>query len=347
MIDLTKVLATVDDMRPALANMLPRHIPVEQFRATVEAALRNNPDILQADPLSINVAITQAAEDGMKPDGREGIITVYNEKRIKKERGKPDREYWVKTAKWTPMLLGITKHANDHGILLDAQVVCENDDIDLVLGTQPQITHRVDVKKPRGKMIGAYAVFKAATDKATLHVEYMDATAIGQVKSCSKNAKGLLWTKFEDQAWCKSVIRRGSKRVRSLPSSLLRAIERDDDQYTFDAPPAAAPQIAPRLHQQALPPPPPSIADIESKKPVPAEITDAEPSPQPQEVQRTPGEKFLDALGEKLAACKTLRAAEQVWSRNENTIENKLTATEKAGAYVLWDTHASRLTEAA
>lgn len=352
MADLVTILSSVDSMRGALANMLPKHIPYERYRATIEAALRNTPDMVQADALSLNTAITQAAEDGMLPDGRQGIITVYNEKRIKKGKGgQPDQEFWIKVAKWTPMLLGITERANSFGIMIDAQVVCEHDDIEVVLGTDPRITHKLNVKKPRGKMVGVYAVFFNGSDGSPLHVEYMDAGMVEAVKTCSKNPKGLLWTKFEDQAWCKTVIRRAAKRIRSLPSQLLRAIERDDDLYSFNTPSSNAPRL-PAPEARSAPSLPPSIADIEAREAKPEKATAPPPPTTRAPEDSVPAEpsaedRFLVALDQKLGACTTLKAAQQIWARNENTIENKLDHDARQAAFAMWDKHENRLKKAA
>lgn len=342
--------------RDALAATLPRHISFEKFAAAMESAVRNNPDILKADRLSVMVAVTQAAEDGMMPDGRSGVITVYNEK-----RKDGNREFYVKVAKWTPMLQGIVDRAAECGILIDAQVIHENDVAKIMLGTSPSVVHEVDPKKPRGKYCSVYAHFKRAVDGATLHVEFMDGEKVAKVKSCAKAQNGLLWTKFEDQAWCKVAIRRGSKRVRTLPREVTRMIERDDDQYSFD--PHAetlgsaglvsvprAPQIE-HAPQAAMP----SMASISAmaqraREPVTADAPppphDEPPQEPPQDKPKNPEADWLDKLETLFATITDMKALDAAWKQREDVIENRLSHEAKQRAYAIWNTHEARLTSA-
>ena len=341
-------LTIIDDgLRNALASILPRHIELERFLGVAEAAARANPDLRNADPLSRNIAVTQAAEDGMMPDGRQGIITVYREKRTIKERGKPDREIWVPVAKWTPMLLGIVERANAHGILIDAQVVHEGETCDVLLGTHPRVEHRFNPLKPRsGKLVAAYAVFKTADTREVLHVEWMDAKQIEDVKSCSKNKGGLLWTKFEDQGWCKTVIRRGAKRVRSLPANLQRTIERNDDEYDFSNRPALP---APQNVAQAAPGQPwlpPSIEQqTAAAQAARAQATDVEPEKTPEKEPEPKGDRWdrwLDKLDGALGKAKTLKEAAAIYEERSDLIEREMPSDKRERAYEVWNKHDAR-----
>ncbi len=100
-----------------IAALLPPNVNHDRFMRTAVIAVKNNPEILEADRRSVQQAVTRAAEDGLQPDGREGVINVYNEKR-------PDGTY-RKVATWIPMTHGIRKRALEiAGLIIDAQVVC-------------------------------------------------------------------------------------------------------------------------------------------------------------------------------------------------------------------------------
>ena len=80
-----------------LAVMLPSHVTIERFRATAIAAVKQTPGLLDATPRTLFGALTKAAQDGLVPDGREGVINVYN---TKVKAGK--EFHWEKQAQWLP-----------------------------------------------------------------------------------------------------------------------------------------------------------------------------------------------------------------------------------------------------
>ena len=213
-------------------SLLPGHISRDKFINTAIIAAKNNPDLVRCDRRSLHAAITKAAEDGLQPDGREGVFNVYNEKR--KIGGKDE---WIKVACWIPMAWGIRKRAREIcGMIIDAQVVYENDTFVWHQGDDPRIEHKpTPLDGQPGKRIGVYAIFKQGNE--IIHREVMRASQVNDVKSVVKAQNGLLWTKFEDEAWRKTALRRGVKTVPSVPDALQRIVSRDDDQYDIDVTP--------------------------------------------------------------------------------------------------------------
>ena len=219
-----------------ICSMLPGHVNKERFKNSVIAAVKQTPGLLKATPRSFFGAVTKSAQDGLLPDGREGVITVYGTE-----------------AQWNPMAFGLRKRARElDQIIVDAQVVYQNDIFDQHQGDEPRIEHDpAPLGTPRGEMIGAYAVFR--NQAGILHREVMDASQIEKVKSQSKNPDGLLWGKFEAEAWRKTVVRRGFK---SVPCSekLGNIVQRDDDGYEFDQPAIEAPPRPQRGEYKPEPP---------------------------------------------------------------------------------------------
>jgi recombination protein RecT len=200
-----------------IATLLPPTITREAFVATAIVAVKNNPALLECDRRSLHNAVTKAAHDGLRADGREGVII-------------PQREDGKLTARWQPMVYGIRKRARElDDIMIDAQVVYENDRFLRLQGDDAKIEHEpAPLGTPRGKAIGAYAIFKRGSE--VLHREVMDAEQIAAVRAVSKQPNGLMWSKFTDEAWRKTVVRRGAK---SVPCSekLRTAIERHDELF--------------------------------------------------------------------------------------------------------------------
>lgn len=223
--------AEIRSREQAIVSMLPNHVSRERFINSAIAAVKQTPELLNATPRSLFGAVTKSAQDGLLPDGREGVITIYNEKQKDKATGK---DVWVKAAQWNPMAYGLRKRARElDNIIIDAQVVYENDEFTWHQGDAPHIEHRpANLGTPRGAMIGAYAIFKSG-DGTILHREVMDAAQIQAVRDQSKASNSLMWTKFAEEGWRKTVVRRG---VKTVPCSerLQTIVQRDDDLFNFD-----------------------------------------------------------------------------------------------------------------
>ncbi len=227
-----------------IGSQLPPNVTKDRFLGASLAAVKSNPDILAATPRSLMAALTKAAQDGLLPDGREGIITVFNTT----VNGKKEA-----VAQWNPMFYGLRKRARElDGIIIDAQVVFTGDDFDYELGDQPFIKHK---PKPRSELLDAshgiavYAIFRQEQG-GILHREVMWKPEVFATMNQSRAKGSLMWTTFWTEGWRKTVGRRGAKSVPVSPQ-LERLITRDDDNFTF------ADSTPPHLSGPPSPPPPP------------------------------------------------------------------------------------------
>ena len=230
-----------------IASMLPRHVSKERFMASAVAAVKQTPGLLKATPRSLFGAVTKSAQDGLLPDGREGVITVYG---VRQKDGS-----FLQEAQWNPMTHGLRKRARElDELLVDAQVVYKNDHFIWHQGDDPKIEHEPSpLGTERGPMIGAYAIFR--NQSGILHREVMEAGHIETVRQQSKQPDGLLWGKFTPEAWRKTVVRRGFKTV-PCSEKLQTIVERDDSGYDFDDAPAV--DAPPRPQRVAYQPEPPA-----------------------------------------------------------------------------------------
>lgn len=243
-----------------IGSQLPPNVSREKFLNASIAAIKATPEILTASPRSLMAALVKAAQDGLLPDGREGIITVY------KGKGDP-------MAQWNPMFYGIRKRARElDGIIIDAQVVMEGDDFSYELGDAPSI-HHVPVDPGNDwsgsdKGIAAYAIFRHPTE-GIIHREVMWAPSIRRTQQQSRAKDSLMWTAFWTEAWKKTVGRRGAKVVPVSPD-LDRMIRRDDESFEFGTEPSgiaiSSRDIAARLAAGSKP----RIVYVEGKAPVAA-----------------------------------------------------------------------------
>ena len=221
-----------------IAAMLPAGVSLRRFTTCALAAVKQQPQLLSCDPRSLFSAVLHSAQDGLLPDGKQGVILYF-------------RSNGNQTAQWIPMVHGIRKRAWElEQIIVDAQVVYENDEFSWRQGDSPMIEHSPVFGQECGSMIGAYAIFRYGTKSeaaaAILHREVMDAAQIDAVRKKSRQPDGLLWTEFKTEAWKKTVVRRGFKTI-PLGEKLDATIRRDDVMYDFDERAQARP--APELVQ--------------------------------------------------------------------------------------------------
>lgn len=276
------------ERRQDFQALLPPGISIDRFIACATTAVQQNPDLLFADKRSLFGAIKKAAQDGLLPDGREGVITWYNTK--VKSNG---QERWEKVCHWNPMVYGIRKRARElDDIIIDAQVVCENDRFEREQGDNPHILHTpADLKSDPGKMVGAYAIFRKGDE--ILHREVMRESEIQATREQSRAKDSLMWTKFASEGWRKAVVRRGIKTVPVSPK-LESIITRDDELFDF-----GQNREAPQLLTPPPPPPPaaPKPPAVEHKPETPLNAVPPTPPAPPSKVAAFPdkGKKQKDA----------------------------------------------------
>ena len=220
------------DFQSKLSTSLPKGIDQDRFTRVTITALQKNPDVLQGDRNSLYLAVLACAQAGLEPDGKEAALVRFG----------PEVQFM-------PMVGGIIKRLGACGITADTQVVHANDLFDVEFGDAPAITHKPPkLGQERGAMIGAYAILRGPN--GSVWREVMDAAQIEAVKNQSRAKNGLLWTKFESEAWRKTVLRRCAKRV-AMPLDVLaeRTLAADDASFDMNESitPAPGPESDPTV----------------------------------------------------------------------------------------------------
>lgn len=184
---------------------LPAGVPADRFVRCVVTAVNQTPELIVADRRSFFNAVLRCAQAGLLPDGREAALVVVKDKKVGQA-----------VAFW-PMIFGYRKIAADHGIVLNAFVVCENDEFDYQLGGSPKIHHKpAKLGVDRGAVIGAYAVATWSVDgRMVCPPEVMDRSEIEKVRAVSRAATSEYgpWVKWWDQQARKTVARRLFKQL--------------------------------------------------------------------------------------------------------------------------------------
>ena len=136
-------------------------IPVEKFNQIATTAVLGTPSIMKCNLNTVMLAIMDAAQDGLSPDGVEGAIVPYRDKELG----------W--RAVWIPMIYGLRKKIMQSGEVVGfiCEVVHVGDDFYYQLGDQPQINHmrRTDGSR-RNEITHVYSVADSRNGYKSRHV---------------------------------------------------------------------------------------------------------------------------------------------------------------------------------
>lgn len=206
------------------APALPDHIPLDRFIRVVQTAVQRNPELLECDRKSLFEAAVLAAQDGILPDGREGVILVRRSKN-------------GKMASYQIMIQGIRKKARNTGEIAtwETYLIHENDDFHIQLGDDPKIHHVPLFPGDRGAIVGAYSI--AVMKSGEKSREIMSIEEIEGIRNRSDGWKAFKDGKIRSTPWStdpgemmrKTVAKRHAKAL-PLSTDLERVLRREDDE---------------------------------------------------------------------------------------------------------------------
>ena len=207
----------LDAMVPEWSALFPTPSHLMRFRRVVATAVGGNPALLDADRRSLWQACTQAAQDELMPDGREGALVIYNMKfklKDKDDEGRVrERDEWRRVVRWMPMVAGVLKRIRKSGELLDisVQAVHEQDQFKYQLGDDAKIVHVPNIEADdRGELRFVYAI--ARTKDGGVYREVMSRKQVDEVRAANKDGKNsFAWKDWYEEMARKSVIRRIAK----------------------------------------------------------------------------------------------------------------------------------------
>jgi len=103
---------------------------------------------------------------------------------------------------------------------IDVQLIYQDDDIDIVMGTSPKVRHTPRLSDPRtpDRIIGSYMV--ATYRDGTQKVEYMSRQEVDRIRARSKAKDDGPWNTDTGEMTRKTVLRRG---IKYLPISVIEA----------------------------------------------------------------------------------------------------------------------------
>ena len=227
--ELDKVAALLDESKyqHQLVESLPEGVSLERFTRTAKNAIQTNPDLLQADRLSLFLAVKLCAKDGLLPDGREAALVKVGKKVA----------YW-------PMIGGLRKKAAECGWALEARVVYINDEFRYEAGSSPHIHHvPVELGDERGDPIGAYAIATNIRTGMKMVGTPMTVAEIEAVRATSRAGQSEYgpWVKWWDRMAEKTVARRlwATLPLAYTPSRAGRVFDPEVEEAVSDTPEVA------------------------------------------------------------------------------------------------------------
>jgi recombination protein RecT len=181
----------------------------ERFLTVAIDSIVRDPNVLQADLLSLVASVRHAAIMGLEPSSvmGEGAIVVY---RDNDQGGK-------KIAQFQPMVRGLQKLARNSGEIrsIGVDVVRKNDHFVYRSGSDPIIEHEPYIKgftgdDDPGDVIGAYAFVKLASGE--LVPLFMSTAEINKRRQVSKSFQNSgersIWGQWPEEMMKKTVLRR-------------------------------------------------------------------------------------------------------------------------------------------
>jgi recombination protein RecT len=201
-------------------------------------AVQINPALLKCNRQSLLGAFMQAAQDGLIPDGRYGVVVPYTV-----NVGTKQAPVFEKHAQWMPMILGVYQKLHNSGKIRDisAHVVYENDDFEAIQGDGEEYRHRPNIFGDRGKPIGVYAI--AHTFNGTYR-EAMSIAEVEKVREMSKSPGSPAWTKSWAEMAKVKVVKRLAKRL-PLSTDNLDWLYREEEPAALGPPKGQAAIAAP------------------------------------------------------------------------------------------------------
>ena len=270
-----------------VALSLPKHLSADRFARVALVALNRTPKLAQCTQASLFQCLYDLSALGLEPDGRRAHLIPYG-----------DKCTLVVDYKGLAELVRRSGEVAD----LHADVICENDDFSYCFGTGSHLKHKIDLRKPRGDVIGAYSYVRLKDGSDSFEVLSLD-----EVNGVRDNSQGYKmaqkygkeadspWVKHFNEMAKKTAFRRHSKWL-PLSPELREKIEKDDDDPGYLSPDQRADIAKPIFASEVTVETQPAAESAAVE--VDAQPTDPKPDNQPAAPQpEAPKASWLDKLG--------------------------------------------------
>lgn len=230
------IRSVLTKMQPEFRDALPKLLTPERFTRVALTCINKNPKLLGCTQESLLACLLDCASLGIEPDGRRAHLIPYGDK--------------------CTLIIdykGIAELVRRSGDVADlhADIICENDDFDYMFGTGAFLRHKINIRKPRGEVVGAYSYVKLKDGAESFDV--MGVEEIEAVRKRSRSGNNGPWVTDKAEMQKKTVFRRHSKWL-PLSPELRDKIEKDEEPLTEQERFVAAKPVQGIEFGEALPP---------------------------------------------------------------------------------------------
>lgn len=233
------------DRMGAVLATLPDHVKPERFERNLLIAVSQHPKLLECDPVAVFNEVCKAAALGLYLDPQLGEAYLITGWDSRANRPAPQLRTGYR---------GLMKLSRQSGQVKQvyAHEVCENDTLEISLGTDKKLIHKPDFQAERGAVALYYAVVHF--QDGSYDFEVMSLKEIHRIRDRSDGWKAFKAGKIKSTPWGtdegemakKTVLRRLLKRLPQSPE-LADASRLDDDDYLEGEAESARPALAERL----------------------------------------------------------------------------------------------------
>lgn len=201
--------------KQSIAEILPQHMSPERLMKVAMHAIRTTPTLQECNTASLIGAVVQCSQLGLEPNtvlGHAYLVPFWNGRKHQKE---------VQLITGYKGLIDLARRSGQIETIY-AHEVCQGDEFDLSLGTEPGITHRPALSR-RGEIIGFYAV--ARMKDGGHQFEFMPREEVDTIRDSSQGYKNAI-RKDKDHPWISQYAQMGRKTaIRRLANYLPLSIE--------------------------------------------------------------------------------------------------------------------------
>lgn len=148
-----------DDMKPAIAQAIPKHMTPERLLRIATTAIKTTPKLKACTAESLLASVMQCAQLGLEPGvlGHAYLIPYNNKK--KDDKGK---DYWVQEAQFQIGYKGLLDLVRRTGEIMSiaAHAVHKNDKFEVEYGINEKLSHVPNFDGDRGEVTKYYAYAK-------------------------------------------------------------------------------------------------------------------------------------------------------------------------------------------
>jgi len=198
-----------DAFKAQIQKALPKHLTPDRFIRVAVTAMTRTPKLAECTQASLFQSLLTCSQLGIEPDGRRAHLIPYG-----------------KDCQLIIDYKGLAELAMRSGVVanIHADVVCDADTFEYDRGTVG--AHKIDFRKPRGKVYAVYAIcrFKDGTEKA----EVLSAEEVEAVRKRSRAGQAGPWVTDWNEMAKKTAFRRLSKWL-PLSPEYRDALDHDAD----------------------------------------------------------------------------------------------------------------------